>query len=105
MARLSDEAIHSILGLQPPPKVEPGTRVEACNEEIGQLNDRLAAHVEKNRMFKPDARNGTNRLETHEEASSRIMSENPEIYAQVKGESARIRRKHGIAGSASGGSF
>ncbi len=90
---LDDNQIATILGRDPPPKVEPGNRAEAAMAAAKELDDRIDAHVATNRQ--PG--------ETHDAAYSRIMAELPALYAGHKAEKARILRQHGMGADAAVG--
>lgn len=103
MSKLDDTSIATILGLEPPEKVAPGTRTEAAINDVGDLDDRMRAHAEKNRQFVQDSRSGVRRLESTEEAGARIMQESPGLYSSYKAERARRLHKHGVGADAAVG--
>jgi hypothetical protein len=99
---LSDHEMHTILGLNPPEKVAPGNRIEQTLSDVGELDDRLRKHAELNRQFVPDARTGVQRLESTEEAGTRILASNPKLYALHKAEKARILGRNKVGAAAIG---
>ena len=94
MTKLSLEEIHEATGEDLPAQEAPKSRAESATRDVGELDHRMARLADRHR--RPD--------ESSAGALSRLMGDNPELYAGHKRQKARLLAKAGVgAHAASGG--
>jgi hypothetical protein len=84
--KLTQDEVNSVLGMSPPEKTVPVTKEAKALDQLGELDQRVRRHVEKN--SKPG--------ESYEASFTRQMGESPSLYSTYQGERDRIVKAHGI---------
>jgi hypothetical protein len=93
VTRLTDTQIAELTGRPAPQQEQPASRAAVASAKLKELDDRIAGHIEKERQ--PH--------ESHAQAYSRVLNENPGLMSSYKAAKAGILTAHGVGDAASGG--